>query len=533
MPGLIKNQKGLPRLLSEAGIIHFLPLILAAVGLIAFLMVANTADFKNKLFSVLFPKQISHAISEPIQLPPATAYWKFDAGGGANASNSGSCGTGCDATLNNMPAYPSGWTNSGKSGNAVSFDGFDDYIDTGSSSALATDGSLTVSAWFKTSSTNNGFIIDRNGNSTINYRLFVNSFNTTRGKQGKVSTELWFTDGISPTLTSNKYVTDGNWHHAALVYDAFSKTISLYVDGSLEAGPTPTGRNGSLADPSNRTFIGAWGGVDKPAGRYFGGIIDDIKLYKTALVADQISQEFSSPGTTPVALPAPIAYWRLDEGDGTTTKNEGSEGSSLNGTLINVKPYSSGWTFGKYGSALAYDGVDDYVVASNDALATNSNLTVSAWFKTTSSNNGFIIDRNGDTTINYRLFTNAFTASSGRIDGSANKLSGNLWFSDGITPILTSQTNVTDGNWHNGALVYDSSSKTISLYVDGKLEAGPTPTGKTGYLVDTKNKTFIGAWANNDRPGGHYFNGTIDEVKIYNTVLTSGQILANLINTNP
>ncbi|MBI2595169.1 hypothetical protein HYW46_00345, partial [Candidatus Daviesbacteria bacterium] len=63
MPGLIKNQKDL---LGEAGVIHFLPLIIAAVGLIAFLLITNTTDFKNKLFSNLFQKPSSQAVSAPI-----------------------------------------------------------------------------------------------------------------------------------------------------------------------------------------------------------------------------------------------------------------------------------------------------------------------------------------------------------------------------------------------------------------------------------------------------------------------------------
>ncbi len=79
------NQKGSlalrrsnkPRFASEAGVGHLL-LIFAVLGLIAFLLVSNTFNFKDQFFSTLFPKPQSRAASDPISTPtPKTFYRMF------------------------------------------------------------------------------------------------------------------------------------------------------------------------------------------------------------------------------------------------------------------------------------------------------------------------------------------------------------------------------------------------------------------------------------------------------------------------
>ena len=63
------NQKGSSRFrLGEAGALPIL-LLIATIGLIGFLVVSSSADFKDKLFAQLFSKPASHAVSEPISSP--------------------------------------------------------------------------------------------------------------------------------------------------------------------------------------------------------------------------------------------------------------------------------------------------------------------------------------------------------------------------------------------------------------------------------------------------------------------------------
>lgn len=79
----------------------------------------------------------------------------------------------------------------------------------------------------------------------------------------------------------------------------------------------------------------------------------------------------------------------------------------------------------------------------------------------------------------------------------------------------------TPGVWYHLAGVYDASTQTISLYVDGSLQQTVSyPSGWQGY-----GHTAIGrGWFNGQRVD--FFNGQIDDVRIYNTALSASQIQA-------
>ena len=100
-------------------------------------------------------------------MPTPVGYWKFDEGadntcaGGANdACNSGSGGSAKDGAESGMavPATStSGWTNAGKFGKALSFDGTNDYVDVGT--GISSFNPVTVSAWMKRSATAGGVYV--------------------------------------------------------------------------------------------------------------------------------------------------------------------------------------------------------------------------------------------------------------------------------------------------------------------------------------------------------------------------------------
>ena len=74
--------------------------------------------------------------------------------------------------------------------------------------------------------------------------------------------------------------TDGEWHHVAATYDGTS--ASLYLDGSIVASSAFAGDVGD----SSTWRIGAYGAT--PTG-FYGGTIDDVRIYDRALGADQIA----------------------------------------------------------------------------------------------------------------------------------------------------------------------------------------------------------------------------------------------------
>jgi len=99
-----------------------------------------------------------------------------------------------------------------------------------------------------------------------------------------------------------------------------------------------------------------------------------------------------------VSVPGLVAYWKFDEGNGTTASD--SSGNGNTGTLINGPL----WTAGKVGNALYFDGIDDIVtVANSNSLGLSSAFTLSAWVNPSSTSTNWNVILKND---KYYLFSN-------------------------------------------------------------------------------------------------------------------------------
>lgn len=157
-------------------------------------------------------------------------------------------------------------------------------------------------------------------------------------------------------------------------------------------------------------------------------------------------------------------------------------------------------------SALNFDGVNDMVAISYTQALTD--VTDEFWFKTTQSTGDLFSIIN--TSISPIAFDRDIYLNSGNVTAY-------LWLGASSQVIASSGTNYADGNWHHVAYVISSSSGQ-ELYVDGVLKASGTATASgntSGYFVSLG---FGPGSAN------HYINGTIDEVRLWNTARTQCEI---------
>ncbi|MCB9283533.1 MAG: HYR domain-containing protein [Lewinellaceae bacterium] len=175
---------------------------------------------------------------------------------------------------------------------------------------------------------------------------------------------------------------------------------------------------------------------------------------------------------------------------------------------------------GVSGSALAFDGVDEYVDAGNIA-ATNfgtSDFTIEFWMKTSvtpSLTAGLLSKRaicNFDNFWDIRLNTN------GTVYFETSGTGGSPY--EGVT---SAPTTVTDGQWYHIAV--SRIGTTMAFYVNGVLKNSATST------VNFSNtaSVLIGADACSPVSFGTYYEGIIDEVRIWNVGRTGIQI-ANTMN---
>ncbi|MDP2926225.1 MAG: LamG-like jellyroll fold domain-containing protein, partial [Nanoarchaeota archaeon] len=196
--------------------------------------------------------------------------------------------------------------------------------------------------------------------------------------------------------------------------------------------------------------------------------------------------------------------------DNNTNLGEGSNNFTADASIYNNSGNCSGmgsncnWTAGKYGNAIIFDGINDHInITNNDILNISRNITLSAWIKTSANtlNNPVIAkDWDGASAVPYRLHlsNNAGVGGMGFYDGA--------WHQTGNSVI-------SDGNWHFIAGTYNGTA--LVWYVDGKLN---TTLAYTANLPNNTKPVRIGAYTT------LYFNGTIDEVRIWNRTLSASEV---------
>jgi len=226
------------------------------------------------------------------------------------------------------------------------------------------------------------------------------------------------------------------------------------------------------------------------------GATDGAKMAKSKVYSNSIRSSL---------LMNRIAEWRFNEGSGTSTSD--TVGTSV-GDLTGHTP---AWKTDNCvaGSCLQFDGSSSYVEISGLTLAkiSGDKLTVEAWVKPVSlAGTQYIVSKNGP----FFLYM------------SGNKLGGSIYNGSSWTT-LTGNIPLSN-SWQYLIMAYDGSN--IKLYVNGVLDAS---TPKTGNLAGD-GCTQIGVYNNGGCAGRSlYFNGMIDEIRIYNQVFTAGRAKENYL----
>jgi len=195
-----------------------------------------------------------------------------------------SAGTGNDGTLFGQPTLVPG-----QMGNALNFDGVDDYVEIANSPGLGITADITIAAWIKRGALGDygGIAAKTDGNNTWDYDLyFENGPNTLH----------FYSDGQTPQdAISTGTVSDTDWHHVAVTRSG--ETVTFYIDAAPAGTVTASGE---FADNASPVRIGT-DGPDNAASM-FNGLIDDMRIYNSALSAQEILQFMASSPRLNVAL---------------------------------------------------------------------------------------------------------------------------------------------------------------------------------------------------------------------------------------
>ena len=197
-----------------------------------------------------------------------------------------------------------------------------------------------------------------------------------------------------------------------------------------------------------------------------------------------------------------VGWWRLDEGTGTTAFD--SSGNGNDGTILG----NPQWVAGMIGGALDFDGDGDYVDCGNDPIFDiTEEITLTVWVNANDILNG---ENNcwlgkGDNTYAIKHQTGNYLEFF-IFDGE--------WHSTNYTTDIES----LNGDWHHMAGTYDGSE--LKFYLNGELAANLVYSSTIGTAAH--NVTL----GENSQATGRYFDGMLDDARIYNEVLSQDDIVS-------
>ncbi|MEV0132929.1 LamG-like jellyroll fold domain-containing protein [Dactylosporangium sp. NPDC050688] len=212
------------------------------------------------------------------------ARWAFNEGTGTTAADASAHG-------NTATVTASGWTaGRGGSGSALSLNGTSTYAATsgpvatknpvnGAATVVHTNGNLTVAATVRLTATGGAgqqVILAQDGTRTSAFQLSYS------GPDDRWRFAMAGSDVDAPTLAvvlSNAAPTAGRWTYLVATYDSSTHQVKLYVDGAAQ---TATATAASVFDATGPVTVGRGRAAGAAAG-YFGGAIDDVRVYARVL----------------------------------------------------------------------------------------------------------------------------------------------------------------------------------------------------------------------------------------------------------
>ena len=458
-----------------------------------------------------------------------------------------------------------------KLANALSFDGNIDYVEI----PQPISGSFTLEYWMKTSQVSLTGTHWRFGSGIVDaYVAMATTGFGTSLLNGKLAFGI---GGPDVTLQSSTTVNDGEWKHVAVSWDQTTGTMNLYINGSLEA----TGAGSTMARTApTKIRIGSI----QTDNNFFNGSLDELRIWDGVRSSEEIKANLHNELTgTETDL---TAYYDFNQGTAgetnpsiVTLTDKGPSGltGNLNGfTASNFNEGHIGSLLTKYtgletidslaagvykslitdvygctkeqtfriaepmllvitetitnvacltddeedfGNALNFNATDlnRIVVADNDSLDMTSALTIEAWiYPTKNSGAQSIVSKlssaeaygykltsdNGWSNVFFHLYSNASNT--------------NITSDVALTPVLLD-------SWHHIAATYDGAD--MKIFIDG-IEV--KSVSKIGNIKTNTNDLVIGAQrsssGNADGNFTNYFEGSLDELRIWNVARSAAQI---------
>ena len=400
------------------------------------------------------------------------------------------------------------------------FDGSNDYVGLGSTTIFNST-AFTVSFWIKPTAYN-GTVCSgavSNGQYTI--------FGTSSTYQGYSST---FSGAIQTGGSSNSVATVNQsnfsinkWYHYVAVYDSAgtgnSTKFKIYIDGAIKSLTFDATMPSAPFAANQESRLGF--GPGAPGYPYYNGNIGLVQIHSRALSSTEIVQNYNATkarfNTTENIVTNGLVL-NVDAGKsasypGTGTTIYDLSGSGFTGTLVSSPTFST-----LNGGSLVFNG-SSYITRSS-ALNAGQNFSVTAWIYPTALSGG---GRNAVIGNAYPFLTDNgwYFCISNNNFGTFQSLMISLG-QDNCIKISNSYVFQLN-SWTHIAVTVSGGGASIKLYANGVETSYGFSGGSARTLVYTNNEFNIGVRYS----ASEKFVGSISQVQIYNTTLTTQEILQN------
>ncbi|WP_282203528.1 LamG-like jellyroll fold domain-containing protein [Kitasatospora fiedleri] len=410
----------------------------------------------------------------------------------------------------------------GHLGNALALNGDaqNGYAQT-EAAVLDTSKSYSVSAWVKfDGATSSRIAVSQNGQNYYAFTLGANTVGTENRWTFKVQSLAGDSDSTTFSVSAPTAAPTGQWTHLTGVYDSAAKTVVLYVNGA-KAGSTNV--PSVLWDGHSSVQIGRdrWKGQWSAA---WPGTVDEVKLWDRPLSAAEAAKVAADQQLT-TGTPAK-AVWSFDGASPTTGAGE------TDALAVNAGVQTG--TSGVSGQAIHTDGSTGYLRTARPQVDATRDFSVSAWVKLPKPAAGDstakvaisqIGQHNSEFALYYSPYWGRWIFGRYKEDTAADTLV-RTWQNDCTAGTVTNGVPCfagTTGEWTHLIGVNDTTAKKTRLYING-------------YLVGEADYTQNSPWANPgplqigsaNREGANteFFGGDIDDVRVFDRIITNPEATA-------
>jgi len=383
-------------------------------------------------------------------------------------------------------------------------------IDTGYTPPTGS-GNFSISCWLNWSGASTDGV----------WSTFTNSGTDRKGiglsilNTGRIDCNVFDSAGLA-TISSNNpsTISTGQWVHVVVTYEG--GLTKMYINKTLQS----TTVNQSITSHHTTLRLGQYyASIDYA--NMFEGDLDQVRIFESVLSQSQVdtlydevacvhtatanTADFPSTATT-------LAHYPLDN------SSEDNHGNTYDGTDTDIE-----YRFGRYGQAAVFNGSSSKIALPSlgSGFTGSSARSISAWVKisATPSSSLTIFNSGGAATLQSFGF---FVGTSREIIISYYNRNWN-----------TSET-ISLNTWHHIVFTYNGgavqTSSNSKVYIDGTLATlGSTTGSATGSANTSDSHHNIGVYG---ATNALYFDGDIDQVRLYSTVLDSDQV-SQLYNEKP